>query len=421
MDKFVIEKSPPLSGVVRTGGAKNSCLPLMAAALLTDSPLELGNVPDLMDVRTMTQVLQNLGVNVERKPGWMRLDASAAEGFTAPYDLVRRMRASYYVLGPLVARKARAEVSLPGGCAIGQRAMDLHLKGLAALGASIDTSRGYIHAHAEGGLQGARVDLSGPRGSSVGATINVMLAASLARGVTVIENAAREPEIWDMAELLNKMGARVSGAGGNEITIEGVRALGGAVHRVIPDRIEAGTFAVAAAITGGDILIEDCCPVQMEAVLALIEAAGATLERSENSLRVTRTGELRPFDICTAPYPGFPTDMQAQFCALATQANGPSSICETIFENRFLHVPELARLGARMEVSGQQVTIQGPTPLSHAPVMASDLRASAALVLAALVAEGGGEISRIYHLDRGYENLEAKLTRLGAHILRISE
>lgn len=420
MDKFVIEKSAPLKGQVRTGGAKNSCLPLMAAALLTDSPVELTNVPDLMDVRTMVLVLQNLGVNVERGPGWMKLDASNARGVTAPYELVRRMRASYYVLGPLVARKGQAEVSLPGGCAIGQRAMDLHLKGLAALGAGIDTSRGYIHARANG-LNGARIDLNGSRGSSVGATINVMLAASLARGVTVIENAAREPEIEDMAGLLNKMGARIGGAGEREITIEGVSELGGAKHHVIPDRIEAGTFAVAAAITGGNVLIEECLPAHMEAVILELEKAGASVSRVADSLRVERSGDLKPFDIHTAPYPGFPTDMQAQFCALATRAEGKSTLTETIFENRFLHVPELVRLGARMEVNGQQVTIQGPSALSSAPVMASDLRASAALVLAALVAEGGGEISRIYHLDRGYENLESKLTRLGAHILRISE
>jgi UDP-N-acetylglucosamine 1-carboxyvinyltransferase len=420
MDKFVIEKSAPLKGHVRTGGAKNSCLPLMAAALLTDSPVELTNVPDLMDVRTMVLVLQNLGVVIERGPGWMRLDASNARGVTAPYELVRRMRASYYVLGPLVARKGQAEVSLPGGCAIGQRAMDLHLKGLAALGTGVDTSRGYIHARANG-LNGARVDLGGSRGSSVGATINVMLAASLARGITVIENAAREPEIEDMAGLLNKMGAQISGAGECEIVINGVSELGGATHRVIPDRIEAGTFAVAAAITGGNVLIEECLPGHMEAVIQELEKAGAVVSRAADSLRVERNGGLKPFDIRTAPYPGFPTDMQAQFCALATMAEGKSTLTETIFENRFLHVPELIRLGARMEVNGQHVYIQGPSELSSAPVMASDLRASAALVLAALVAEGGGEISRIYHLDRGYENLESKQTRLGAHILRISE
>lgn len=421
MDKFLIEKSGPLYGTVRTGGAKNSCLPLMAAALLTDSPVVLDNVPGLVDVSTMAQVLENLGVKVHREAGRMTLDASAASGCTAPYELVRRMRASYYVLGPLVARRGQAEVSLPGGCAIGQRAMDLHLKGLEALGARIDTSGGFIHARAEKGLTGTRLDLSGPHGSSVGATINVMMAAVLAHGETVIERAAREPEVVDMAEMLNRMGAEVQGAGGDTIRISGTRRLSGAVHPVIPDRIEAGTFAVAAAITGGEIFIEGCRPDHLEAVIRLLEQAGITVEMTESGLRVQGNGELRPFDIATEPYPGFPTDMQAQFCALATRARGKSSIVETIFENRFLHVPELVRLGAQMEVNGRQVTIQGPTALSSAPVMASDLRASAALVLAALVAEGTSEINRIYHLDRGYENLEAKLTRLGARILRVSE
>ncbi len=420
MDKLLIEKSGPLHGRVRVSGAKNSCLALMAAALLTDEPVVLENVPDLMDVRTMARVLETLGVAVRHSPGRMELDASRAEGFTAPYELVRTMRAAYYVLGPLTARRGRAEVSLPGGCAIGQRPIDLHLKGLAALGAEIATEEGYIRARSSGRLRGRRMDISGAHGSSVGATINLMLAASLAEGTTVLEGAACEPEIEDLARMLTTMGARVEGAGCPAITIEGVDRLRGVSYRVVPDRIEAGTFAVAAAITGGDILIEDCRCEHLTAVLELLESLGVIVERREDTLRVANGEEFPAFALRTAPYPGFPTDMQAQFCALATRAHGASRIEETIFENRFLHVPELVRLGARIEVSGNRLTIQGPCHLTHAPVMASDLRASAALVLAALVAEGTSEISRIYHLDRGYEHLEAKLGRLGARIARIS-
>jgi UDP-N-acetylglucosamine 1-carboxyvinyltransferase len=420
MDKFLIEKSGPLTGVAQVGGAKNSCLPLMAAALLTDRPVILENVPDLVDVRTMAKVLENLGVRVSREPGRVTLEAGGAEGFNAPYDLVRRMRASYYVLGPLTARKGRAEVSLPGGCAIGQRSIDLHLKGLAGLGAEIDTSRGFIHTRADR-LKGARLNLSGARGSSVGATINVMLAAVLARGVTVIEGAAREPEVSDMAGMLTRMGARIEGEGTEIITIEGVDLLDGADYRVIPDRIEAGTLAVAAAITGGDVRVEGCRPDHLLSVIEPLRRCGVRIEVGPSSLHIVSNGELEPLCLNTEPYPGFPTDMQAQFCALATRADGDSEIVETIFENRFMHVPELVRLGAHIETSGNRVLIHGPTPLTAAPVMASDLRASAALVLAALVAEGTSEVNRIYHLDRGYENLETKLVRLGARILRVSE
>jgi len=419
MDKFIIEKSGPLTGEVQVGGSKNACLPLMAAALLTDQPLVLENVPDLVDVRTMTQVLENLGVRVTHEPGRILLDASRVLGYRAPYDLVRQMRASYYVLGPLIARNGRAEVSLPGGCAIGQRAIDLHLKGLSMLGADIAITRGYIYTRA-GWLKGCRINLSGPFGSSVGATINVMLAAVLARGVTVIDAAAREPEVEDLAGMLSAMGAGIEGAGSGTIRIKGVDHLRGASYKVIPDRIETGTLAAAAAITGGDVLINGCRPEHLQAVLDVLAEAGARIETGPERIRITSQLPLRPFSLGTEPYPGFPTDLQAQFCALATQAEGTSRVTETIFENRFMHVPELIRLGARIQVSGNTVTIEGPVKLSSAPVMASDLRASAALVLAALVADGTSEINRIYHLDRGYDQLEVKLSRLGAKILRVS-
>ena len=419
MDKFIIEKSGPLTGEVQVGGSKNACLPLMAAALLTDQPLVLENVPDLVDVRTMTQVLENLGVRVTHEPGRILLDASRVLGYRAPYDLVRQMRASYYVLGPLIARNGRAEVSLPGGCAIGQRAIDLHLKGLSMLGADIAITRGYIYTRA-GRLKGCRINLSGPFGSSVGATINVMLAAVLARGVTVIDAAAREPEIEDLAGMLSAMGAGIEGAGSGTIRIKGVDHLHGASYKVIPDRIETGTLAAAAAITGGDVLINGCRPEHLQAVLDVLAEAGARIETGPERIRITSQLPLRPFSLGTEPYPGFPTDLQAQFCALATQAEGTSRVTETIFENRFMHVPELIRLGARIQVIGNTVAIEGPVKLSSAPVMASDLRASAALVLAALVADGTSEINRIYHLDRGYDQLEVKLSRLGAKILRVS-
>jgi len=396
MDKFLIEKSPPLAGKIRVSGAKNACLPLMAASLLTEEPIELENVPNLVDVQTMAKVLENLGVKITREPGKLKLQASGAEGYTAPYELVRTMRASYYVLGPLTARKGKAEVSLPGGCARGVHS-----------GPRPQATRQKDHS-------------SNQHGSSVGATINLMLAATLAKGVTVLEGAAREPEVEEVARMLSAMGAVIEGAGTSEITIEGVSQLGGASHRVIPDRVEAGTFAVAAAITGGKVLIQDCRAEHLKIVLDLLESLGVKIEIGKQSILVSSKAPLSAFSLSTEPYPGFPTDMQAQFCALATQARGVSVIEENIFENRFLHVPELARLGADIRIEGNRVIIRGVTPLSSAPVMASDLRASAALVLAALVAEGTSEINRIYHLDRGYENLEVKLARLGAKIIRVS-
>jgi UDP-N-acetylglucosamine 1-carboxyvinyltransferase len=422
MDKFKIERCKPLCGRVHISGAKNSCLPQMAAALLTEEQVLLENTPDLMDVRTMTQVLENLGVAVMRTAdGALELDPSEANLVTAPYELVRRMRASYYVMGPLLARHGHAEVSLPGGCAIGQRPIDLHLKGLVALGAEINTSEGFVHLKAPGGLKGAPIDLAGEHGTSVGATINVMMAATLAEGRTVISSAAREPEVEDVAVMLNSMGASISGGGDHVIEIEGVRQLHGVTHRVIPDRIEAGTFAVAAAITGGDVVISDCNPAHLTSVLQLLEQIGVDVEQGRKTLLVRSHAPLRPFQLETQPYPGFPTDMQAQFCALATCCHGKSTIVESIFENRAMHVPELARLGAEIEVHGRTIEVSGPCALTSAPVMASDLRASAALVLAGLVSEGGCVVNRIYHLDRGYENLESKFVRLGASILRISE
>ena len=420
MDKFVIEKSGPLCGRVQVSGAKNSCLALMAASLLTEEPVELENSPDLVDVRTMSQVLGYLGVETQRVGrSLLRIDSAGAEGFKAPYELVSRMRASYYVLGPLTARRGRAEVSLPGGCAIGQRPIDLHLKGLALLGAEITTTGGYVTVRARK-LRGCQVDLEGRFGTSVGATANVMMAATLASGTTVIVNAAHEPEIADLAEMLSAMGARIEGAGKSRLVIEGVPALKGVRHTVIPDRIEAGTFAVAAALTGGEGVIAECRPDHLEAVCGLLEMVGVKVEKGERTLLVGRESELSSFEVATRPYPGFPTDMQAQFCALATQARGTSVIEENIFENRAMHVPELARFGADIRSEGRRIIVRGPSRLSSAPVMASDLRASAALVLAALVAEGQSEIHRIYHLDRGYENLEVKLARLGARILRVS-
>ncbi len=422
MDKFKIERSKPLCGKVLISGAKNSCLPQMAAVLLTEESVRLENTPDLMDVRTMSQVLENLGVVVERtNDGALELNPSQANRVTAPYELVRRMRASYYVMGPLLARHGQAEVSLPGGCAIGQRPIDLHLKGLAALGAEISHSEGFVHLKAPGGLKGARIDLGGEHGTSVGATINVMMAASLAEGHTVLSSAAREPEVEDVAVMLNSMGASITGGGGPVIEIEGVRRLNGVTHRVIPDRIEAGTFAVAAAITGGDVVISNCNPAHLTAVLQLLRKIGVDVEQGRRTLLVRSHAPLLPFQLETQPYPGFPTDMQAQFCALATCCHGTSTIVESIFENRAMHVPELARLGAEIEVHGRTITVHGPSALTSAPLMASDLRASAALVLAGLVSEGGCVVNRIYHLDRGYENLESKFVRLGASILRISE
>jgi UDP-N-acetylglucosamine 1-carboxyvinyltransferase len=416
VDQLVIRGGRPLLGEVRVSGAKNAALPLMAAALLSEEPLRLDNAPCLVDVRTIARLLRHMGVEVEGdgQPG-IRLRARDVNRPEAPYDLVKTMRASVLVLGPLVARFGRARVSLPGGCAIGPRPINLHLTGLEKLGAAIRLDKGYVEVEA-GRLKGARItfDLQ-----TVTGTENLMMAAALAEGTTILENAACEPEVEDLARLLTAMGAKVEGAGTATITIHGVSGLGGASHRIIPDRIEAGTFAVAAAITGGDIMLRDCLPGHLEAVLVKLEEAGARVQTGSDSLRVTAAGRPRAVDVGTQPFPGFATDMQAQILALMTIAEGRSVITEAVFENRFMHVNELLRLGADITIAGNTAVVQGVPSLTGAPVMATDLRASASLVLAGLAAQGRTVVSRIYHLDRGYEAIEHKLAALGADVERV--
>jgi UDP-N-acetylglucosamine 1-carboxyvinyltransferase len=415
VDSLVINGGVSLRGTVRVSGAKNAALPCMAAALLTDEPVVLSNVPRLVDVRTIARLLQHLGVEVEGlRTESLTLRAGRAGEPTAPYDLVRTMRASVLVLGPLVARYGRARVSLPGGCAIGPRPINLHLTGLERLGATITLSDGYVEAKAPR-LRGERLvfDLQ-----TVTGTENLMMAAVLAEGTTVLENAACEPEVSDLADLLNAMGARVRGAGTTTITVEGVPSLRGASHRIIPDRIETGTFALAAAITAGDVRIEACQPRHLEAVVEKLREAGVRVEEGEGTLRVAAGGRTRGVDVQTRTYPGFATDMQAQFMALMALAEGQSAITETIFENRFMHVNELLRMGADIQVRGNTAVVRGVSGLSGAPVMATDLRASASLVLAGLAAADTTRVLRIYHLDRGYEALEVKLRGLGADIRR---
>ncbi len=416
MDQLVIRGGRPLAGTVTAGGAKNAALPLMAACLLTAQPLTLQNVPRLMDVRTMTRLLRHVGAEVtEDGPSSLRLQAGAPGTPEAPYDLVKTMRASVLVLGPLVARLGRARVSLPGGCAIGPRPINLHLMGLERLGARIHLSHGYVEAETDG-LEGARIafDLQ-----TVTGTENLMMAAALAQGTTILENAACEPEVVDLASLLGVMGARIEGAGTATITIHGVPALRGATHRTIPDRIETGTLAVAAAITGGEVTILDCRPEHLEAVLAKLEESGAVVTAGAETLTVRGTSRPRAVNVHTHPFPGFATDMQAQMMALMAVASGRSVITESVFENRFMHVNELLRMGADITIAGNTAVVRGVPGLLGAPVMATDLRASASLVLAALAAQGTTTVSRIYHLDRGYEVLEAKLRSLGADIERV--
>jgi UDP-N-acetylglucosamine 1-carboxyvinyltransferase len=416
MDQLVIRGGRPLAGTVAAGGAKNAALPLMAACLLTAQPLTLQNVPRLMDVRTMTRLLRHVGAEVtDDGPSSLRLQAGALGTPEAPYDLVKTMRASVLVLGPLVARLGRARVSLPGGCAIGPRPINLHLMGLERLGARIHLSHGYVEAETDG-LKGARIafDLQ-----TVTGTENLMMAAALAQGTTILENAACEPEVVDLASLLGVMGARIEGAGTATITIHGVPALRGATHRTIPDRIETGTLAVAAAITGGEVTILDCRPEHLEAVLAKLEESGAAVTAGAETLTVRGTSRPRAVNVRTHPFPGFATDMQAQMMALMAVASGRSVITEAVFENRFMHVNELLRMGADITTAGNTAVVQGVPGLLGAPVMATDLRASASLVLAALAAQGTTTVSRIYHLDRGYEALEAKLRSLGADIQRV--
>ena len=416
MDKLVIEGGAPLRGEVRVSGAKNAALPIMCAALLTDEPLTITNVPQLRDVRTMQTLLSQMGVKgevVDRDS--VVLDARRIDWPLAPYELVKTMRASILALGPLLARCKEARVSLPGGCSIGLRPVDQHVKGLVAMGAEIDLDHGYINARATR-LVGAKYAFDIV---TVTGTENLMMAAALADGATVLENVAREPEIVDLALCLNAMGARVSGAGSERITIEGVKRLHGATHAIMPDRIETGTFIAAAAAAGGDVAITGARPDTLDAIRDKLVEAGADVAIADSTIRVRRDGRLRSASVKTAPYPSFPTDMQAQFMALATVADGTSVITETIFENRMMHVQELRRLGAAIDVDGNTATVKGVASLKGANVMATDLRASACLVIAGLIAEGTTTIDRIYHLDRGYERIEEKLSGLGARISRV--
>ena len=422
MDRLVIQGGHKLSGHIPISGAKNSALKLMVACLLTDQPITLTNMPSLADTRFLAQLLETLGVEVYWPKGESTCHLNAAElkSTIAPYDQVRKMRASFNVLGPLIARSGHATVSLPGGCAIGARPVDLHLQALAAMGADLKVEQGYVKAAAIHGLKGAHINFSMP---SVGATEHAMLTATLAEGVTVLENAAREPEIEDLAVCLNSMGADISGAGTSVIRIKGVESLKGTSHPVMPDRIEAGTYAIAAAAAGGDVTL-DACPVDaLGALIAKLREAGVTVDADEtaHTLRIRRNGtHLKAVNLSTQPHPGFPTDLQAQFMALMAIADGTSVIRETIFENRFMHAPELSRLGADITVRGQEAIVKGVRQLTAAPVMATDLRASVSLVIAGLAAEGETVVNRIYHLDRGFERLEEKLTACGAQIERRS-
>lgn len=419
MDRFVIRGGRPLEGAVSVASAKNSVLPILAACLLTEEPCVVEAVPNLEDVATMARLLRSLGVRVARKGRRVEVDASGPLVPEAGYDIVRRMRASYYVLGPLLGRCGAARVSLPGGCAIGARPVDLHLKGIRALGAEVRLEHGYIEARAKK-LAGATVVLEGAKGPSVGATINTMMAAVLSRGETIIQGAAAEPEVEDVAGFLKTMGARIDGAGTPVLRVRGVKKLGGARYRPIPDRIEAGTLAVAAALTRGRVEIRNCRPAHLAAPIEVLRQAGATVETGRSRMLVSAGSRPRPFNVATAPHPGFPTDLQAQFMTLASVADGTSTITENIFESRFMHAMELDRMGARIAVKGNVAVVNGVERLSAAQVMASDLRASAALVLAGLVCRGRTEILRIYHLDRGYEKLENKLNKLGARVERVS-
>ncbi len=416
MDKFRVKGPTCLSGEVTISGAKNAALPIMFAALLAEEPVELQNVPELKDIDTTIKLLNRLGTKIERH-GSVFIDASGVNEYCAPYELVKTMRASIWALGPLVARFGQGQVSLPGGCAIGARPVDLHISGLEQLGAKIVLDEGYVKATVEGRLKGASIVMDKV---SVGATVTIMTAATLAEGTTIIENAAREPEIEDTANFLNTLGAKISGAGSNRIVIEGVERLGGGVHRVLPDRIETGTFLVAAAISRGKVMCRQAKPDTLDSVLAKLREAGADINVGEDWISLDMHDQ-RPKAVTfrTAPHPGFPTDMQAQFSLLNLVADGVGMITETIFENRFMHIPELIRMGARAEIESNTVLCHGVEKLSGAQVMATDLRASASLVLAGCIAEGTTIVDRIYHIDRGYEHIEDKLRGLGAKIERI--
>lgn len=420
MDKLVITKSPALRGDVIISGAKNAALPLLMASLLADSEITFNNVPALRDITTSVKLLQGMGTEVTfNNKNSLTLDASKLTSTVASYELVRTMRASILVLGPLLARHGHANVSLPGGCAIGARPVNLHLTGLEAMGAIIEVEDGYIKAHVDGKLQGAHIFMDIV---SVGATENLMMAAALAQGTTVLENAAREPEIVDLANCINAMGGKVSGAGSDHIKIEGVDALHGCTYSVLPDRIETGTFLVAAAATRGHIKCLNAAPDTLDAVISKLRQAGAEITTTADTIELNMHGKRpKAVDVKTAPHPAFPTDMQAQFVAMNCVAEGSGMVTETIFENRFMHVPELQRMGAKITLQGNSAVCQGIEGFKGAPVMATDLRASASLVIAGLLAEGETHVNRIYHLDRGYEAIEDKLSLLGAHITRMPE
>jgi len=419
MDRFVIQGGVPLRGEVTISGAKNAALPIMAAALLTDEPCVIRRVPNLSDVRFMARILESTGASVQFENGTLNIHAAHIRGY-GDYDLVRKMRGSICIMGPLLGRLRDAKVALPGGCAIGVRPIDLHLKGFRALGANLDIAGGYVHATAER-LLGAEIFLGGRAGPTVLGTSNLMMAAVLAEGITVIDSAACEPEVVDVANFLIAMGAKIAGAGSPTMTITGVKRLHGAEHNVIPDRIEAATYAIAAAATNGEVTLRDVRADHLHAVLDKLREAGVVIERRGPALVVRRGPSLRPVDVTTQPYSGFPTDVQAQLMALMTIAPGTSIITERIFESRFMHASELARLGADISIEGPSAIVKGVPSLSGAEMMAGDLRASAALVIAGLAASGTTEILRVYHIDRGYENIDVKLRQLGARLERVKE
>ncbi len=419
MAKFIVEKSGPLKGTIKVNGAKNAVLAVMPAALLSEEPCIIEEVPALRDVAVMTEVLESLGASVKQvEEGTLEISATDITSHEAPYELVQQMRASFYVMGPLLARFGIARVSMPGGCAIGARPIDLHLKGFTALGAEVELGHGYVEAKVKGRLKGASVYLDYP---SVGATANIMMAATLAEGTTTLQNAAEEPEIIDLANFLNKLGANIKGAGTDTIRIFGVEKLTGARHAVIPDRIEAGTYMVAAAITGGDVVVNNAISSHLKPIIAKLQECNVQIEELDDGIRVVGPANLNSVDVMTLPYPGFPTDMQAQFMALMSYANGTSVINETVFENRFMHVAELSRMGANIKIEGHSAVVQGTQDLQGAQVKATDLRAGAALIIAGLVSDGITEVGDIHHIDRGYVKIEDKLSAIGAKIRRVTE
>lgn len=420
LEKLVINGGKPLNGRVRVSSAKNAVLPIIAATMLASTPSRLVEVPHLEDVHTICEVISALGVKVTKDEAnqEIRFDASEITATEAPYELVRRMRASFLVMGPLLARRREARISLPGGCAIGSRPIDLHLKAFEALGATIEMGDGYVLASAPEGLKGNQIYLDFP---SVGATENVIMAASMAEGKTIIENAAEEPEIVDLVTYLNSMGADIRGAGTNVIRIQGVKELKGAIHTVIPDRIEAGTYLIAAAMAGGDVYVENALSEHLKPVVAKLKEAGVTVQEDVDGIRVISDGNVKAVDIKTLPYPGFPTDMQAQFMAFTTIAKGTSTVMETVFENRFMHVDELKKMGAQIRIEERRAIVDGVPKLKGTEVRATDLRAGAALVCAGLAAEGVTKVTQLSHIDRGYDNLVGKLKGLGADIVRVDE